>query len=302
MVGAIGVGGCSATTTSSPSPTTPASVNLSSSPAASPDPSRFATAISAPRVSIGSTTNDKGVSVVDLTFGDDDIGQTDAYLVVPVGAKKAASVIWFHWLESGAPTSNRTEFLDEAKAMAHRGVVSLLVDGTLPWKEPPTSIAHDVAAVEREVKMLRRGVDLLTARPEVDPDHIAAVGHDFGSMYCSLLFGADERVKALAMMTPTARWADWFYRYWRIRDPEADYLSAMAPLDPVTWLPRANGRAILLQFSASDRFVPTDVAREITDAAGASAEDRTYDDGHELGDEARTERDTWLAKELGLGS
>lgn len=248
------------------------------------------------------TTAGKGVSVLDLSFGDDDIGQTDAYLVLPTGAKRAAAIIWFHWLESGAPTSNRTEFLDEAKSLAHGGVVSLLVDGTLPWKEPPTSIAHDVAAVEHEVKMLRRGVDLLTARPEVDPDRVAAVGHDFGSMYCSLMLGADERVKALVMMTPTAHWADWFYRYWRIRDPEAEYLSAMAPLDPVTWLPRANGRPILLQFSANDRFVPTDVAREITDAAGASAENKTYDDGHELGDEARIERDAWLAKELGLSS
>jgi fermentation-respiration switch protein FrsA (DUF1100 family) len=103
------------------------------------------------------------------------------------------------------------------------------------------------------------------------------------------------------MMAPTARWADWFYRYWEISDPEDEYLDAMAGLDPVTWLPLAAPRPVLLQFALNDQYVPADVAAEISAAVGSSGETRTYEGaGHELNEEAMTDRDAWLAELLGL--
>jgi fermentation-respiration switch protein FrsA (DUF1100 family) len=105
----------------------------------------------------------------------------------------------------------------------------------------------------------------------------------------------------MVMMAPTARWADWFYRYWDISDPEDEYLAAMAGLDPVTWLPLAAPRPVLLQFAEHDDYVPASVAAEISTAAGSSAESRTYAGaGHALNEEAMTDRDTWLADLLGL--
>ena len=65
------------------------------------------------------------------------------------------------------------------------------------------------------------------------------------------------------MMAPTARWADWFYRYWQISDEEAAYQAALEQYDPVEVLPNAGGRPILLQFADNDRFVPADVAQSI---------------------------------------
>jgi fermentation-respiration switch protein FrsA (DUF1100 family) len=105
----------------------------------------------------------------------------------------------------------------------------------------------------------------------------------------------------MVMMAPTARWADWFYRYWDISDPEDEYLAAMAGLDPVTWLPLAAPRPVLLQFASNDEYVPADVAAEISAAAGSSAETRTYEGaGHELNEAAMTDRAAWLAELLGL--
>ncbi len=59
---------------------------------------------------------------------------------------------------------------------------------------------------------------------------------------------------------------------------------------------------MLLQFASNDQYVPESVAEEISTAAvGLTAETRTYDDaGHELNDEARADRDAWLAEILGL--
>jgi predicted esterase len=260
---------------------------------------RFGTPGPPPAVTERSTESSDGVSVTDLSFGDGSAA-TDAYLVRPDSTESAAGILFFHWVEYGSPTSNRTEFLEEARAFAGRGVVSLLVDGRFPWKEAPDSLAHDVAAVEADADMLRQGLDLLRSQPGVDPARIALVGHDFGAMYSSIVFGADPAPVGLVMMAPTARWADWFLKYWRIGDPEADYLAAMAPLDPVTWLPRGAGRPILLQFADHDQYVPEAVAAEIAAAAGSTAEVRNYDTEHEMSEEARADRAEWLADLLDL--
>jgi predicted esterase len=143
-------------------------------------------------------------------------------------------------------------------------------------------------------------VDLLAAQPEVDAERIALVGHDFGAMYSSIVFGADPSLDGLVMMAPTARWGDWFLRYWEIADPDEAYQAAMAPLDPVTWLPEAAGRPMRLQFGSDDQYVPQPVADEIAAAAGDGVQVTTYDTGHPLNDEARADRAAWLSDLLGL--
>jgi fermentation-respiration switch protein FrsA (DUF1100 family) len=75
----------------------------------------------------------------------------------------------------------------------------------------------------------------------------------------------------------------------------------MAPMDPVTWLPLAGPRPVLLQFAANDQYVSADVAAEISVAAGDSARTETYPDAsHELDEAARADRDAFLAEELGF--
>ena len=256
--------------------------------------------MSAPSVRVRGKETADGVTVTDLAFDGGEIGATEAYLVAPAGGGSGTPVLWFHWLEGGSPTSNRTEFLDEARGFARRGVTSLLVQGVLPWLERPSGIAHDRALIEREVAMLRRAVELLLSQPGVDPSRLAAVGHDFGGMYLTLLFGEERRIGSFVLMAPTARWADWFTVYWRLEDETDAYAAALAPLDPVAHLPRAAGRPVLLQFAAHDDYVPAEVAAEITAAAGPSAEARTYDCGHEMDAAARADRESWLAERLSL--
>jgi predicted esterase len=241
------------------------------------------------------------VNTTDLSF--DGGRPTNAYLVAPAdeSARSGRAILWFHWLETGAPTSNRTEFLAEAKALAASdGIVSLLVDGKFPWKESPSGIEHDQAAVEAELTMLAVGYELLLAQPGVDAARTALVGHDFGSMYSSVLFSRDARPKLLVMMAPTARWADWYLRYWNITDDADQYRATMAPLDPVTALADAapSGRKVLLQFASLDQYVPSEVANEITTAAGPNVTRQDFDTGHDMNDEARTERDAWIIANL----
>jgi predicted esterase len=271
-----------------------------SAAAAIPDPSRFVSQTSgAPAVEVRTTETNGGVTVTDLAFENGSGGQTDAYLCERESGGSGAAIVWFHWLETGNPTSNRTEFLEEATALAARGVVSLLVQGTLPWSQQPTSVVADTEAIEAEVVMVHRALDLLRSRSDVDQARIALVGHDFGGMYAALAAGSAPAVAALAMLAPTARWADWFARYWQLDSDDA-YAAGMAPLDPVTWLPELDGRPVLLQVGSDDQYVPPEVVADLTVALGPDGDVREYEAGHELNEAARTDRDAWLAEVLRL--
>ncbi|HET7521321.1 MAG TPA: dienelactone hydrolase family protein [Candidatus Limnocylindria bacterium] len=250
-----------------------------------------------PGVTLVSSETADGVTVHDITFGS---AETPGYLVGPEGGATGPAVLFFHWLEGGNPTSNRTEFLEEARTLAARGVTSFLVDGTFPWKERPSGLEHDVAAVDGDAAMLRAGLDALLSQPGVDASRVVLVGHDFGGMYSAKVYAEDPSLVALVVMAPTARWSDWFLRYWRFDVDEDAYRAAMEPLDPVTTLAQADGRPILLQFADNDQYVPQNVAAEISAAAGEAAETRTYEAGHELSEEARDERMAWVLERLGV--
>jgi dipeptidyl aminopeptidase/acylaminoacyl peptidase len=141
----------------------------------------------------------QGATVEDVVFTAPS-GEVSAYLVRPTGRTAGAAVLFLHWYEPASDTSNRTEFLEEAVALARAGVVSLLPEQRFPWHEGPSDPVHDREAVIAQVVDLRRALDVLTAQPAIDSGRIAVVGHDYGGMYGALLAGFDGRPSAYVLM------------------------------------------------------------------------------------------------------
>jgi hypothetical protein len=108
-------------------------------------------------------------------------GAVTACLVVPPGKGPFPAVIYGHWCMPGSVKKNRTEFLEEAIVLTHSGVISLLPDHVIVhpgFIEDNTPLNEKQIAVEpQQVVNLRRGVDLLYARPDTNPKRLAYVGH-----------------------------------------------------------------------------------------------------------------------------
>ncbi|PYQ70415.1 MAG: hypothetical protein DMG04_24825, partial [Acidobacteria bacterium] len=145
--------------------------------------------------------------VHDITYASPRGGCVPAYLVVPKGRGPFAAVIWGHWYWENSPQRNRTEFLEEAAALAQAGVVSLLTDGPIARpghvedKDPLSE--RQAADLQQQVIDMRRGVDVLLTRRDVDPNRLAFVGHSYNAAVGATLSGVDRRFRAFVLMAGT---------------------------------------------------------------------------------------------------
>lgn len=251
-----------------------------------------------------------GATILDVTF-DSPGTVVSAYVVEPAATDAApaapgrAGIVFFHWLETGSPTSNRSEFLSDAVTLAREGAVSVLVQGEFPWLKDPAGLDADQAAVVTEALKVRRSIDLLLARGDVDPGRIAVVGHDYGAMYSILLAGVDPRPRAFVLMAATPHHADWNIPFWLApggldEAGRAAYRAGMAPLDPISAVGAAAPAALLFQFAREDFYIPEPTALAFYAAASEPKRLELFDAEHPLNGDATASRLAWLRGQLGL--
>ena len=233
----------------------------------------------------------------DVTFSGANGQPVPAFLVAPASGTARAGVLFLHWL--GDDFSSRDEFVDEAVELAGQGIESMLITQHFPWSERPLGVDHDRVAIGLQVRSVRRALTLLA--DEVGDTKIALVGHDYGAMYGILTASVDDRVAALACMTPDSTWVGWFVKYFHVvaEGDAAGYAQAMADLDPVSRIASVSA-PILLQFGTGDFYVSGEHATALANAAPGGTLLHSYDVGHRLDGRARDDRDAWLLQELGL--
>ncbi|HEY1919447.1 MAG TPA: alpha/beta fold hydrolase [Streptosporangiaceae bacterium] len=225
-----------------------------------------------------------------------------AYLVKSGGAlgtSSHAGILFLHWL--GQIHSNRTEFLAEATGLARRGAVSLLPQGTFPWKVAPTGTRQDVTAVKQQLAAFQACLNWLMARQYIDQSRIAVVGHDYGAMYGALLADANPQVHAAVLATPDATWGHWFVKYWLgyTGQRAARYDALFTSLQPVRHVSRLGNRE-LFQWAGQDIYVSASVRMQFARHAPQAQVDLYPGADHQLDAAAQTARDAFLENELGL--
>jgi len=220
-----------------------------------------------------SVEDHNGVAVHDITYGAYSPqygfpikGRMSAYLAKPSGTRPFAGVVFMHWL--GETNGDRSEFLEEAVMLANKGVVSLLIEGLFPWHVSPSSYEADRVQVINQVIELRRALDVLLSQPEVDPQRIGYVGHDYGAMFGGILAGVDKRVKAYVLMAGMGNFGDWSLTYWPVTGSKSrkEYRDAMADVDPIGYIKYAAPAALFFQFAQNDFYISEEVAKQFYDA------------------------------------
>jgi len=237
------------------------------------------------------------VDDVSYTSGRD---RVSAFLVHAPGAKgRRPAVIYLH----GAG-GDRQELLVPSTWVAARGGVALTI--TAPSSVLPSPTGQGAAFVRwqgdtqrRDVVAVRRAIDLLSQRKDVDSKHIGFVGWSSGSHTGGILAGVEPRLQAIVLMSGGVAPVSEALAVAPagLRGPIRRYL---APVDPLRYLPHARASSLFLQDGRRDLTVPHAALLTFANAAPSGTRLRWYDAGHGLNSRAYRDQIEWLADRLRL--
>jgi dienelactone hydrolase len=254
-----------------------------------------------------------GGTLHDITYTSPKGGPVGAYLVVPNGKGPFAAILFGHW-----GNGTRAEFIPEAKIYARADAVSLIPD--YPWDRPQpwhrTPDHYDEPELDRDIQIqavvdLRRGIDLLLARPDVDPKRLAYIGHSYGAQWGSILSAVDKRMKTSVLMAGVAEIDDILLRSndpgivdFRKTQPAGRlerYCQVNGDIDAVHFVGHAAPVPLLLQFANFEQYFDKSSMERNVAAASEPKQIFYYDTGHDLNDpKVLEDRYDWLAKYINL--
>jgi dienelactone hydrolase len=272
------------------------------------DRSLFAYDVNAPlnlQKAVESTNN--GVEVSTISFSSPGGGSVTGLLFDPVGRSSLRpGIVLMH----GMPGTARG-MAAYGQQLAQFGAVVIAIDAPFARRggEPVRLTTEDRAEQIQLIKDLQRAVDVLRARPNVDDEHIAYLGISYGAAMGALFVGIERRIKAAVLVVGDGGLVSHF------TGPEdlsfmaslscatrVGWFRAMAPIEPIRFIPHASPNALLLQNGRSDNLVPVADAEVLHAAAPDPKTIRWYTAGHGLNQQALFDRHDWLHEKIGLDS
>ena len=152
-----------------------------------------------------------------------------------------------------------------AQVLAQHGAVVIAIDAPFARRggEPVRFSTEDRAEQIQLIKDLQRAVDVLRAHANVDDERIAYLGISYGGAMGALFVGIERRLTAAVLVVGDGGLVSHF------TGPEdLDFMAglscatrvawfrAMAPIEPIRFLPHASPTALLLQNGRIDNLVP----------------------------------------------
>jgi hypothetical protein len=231
-------------------------------------------------------------------------GRVPALIIRPSGNGPFAGLIVQHGLPG-----EKFQVLPIAEDFARTGAVVVAIDA--PWSrrgELPDFTERDRADQIQLMVDLRRAVDLLQSRDDVEDDRIAYVGVSYGAAMGGLLAAIEDRLRAFVLASGDGGLVSHFTGTGAYADgplsqlpPERRkrWLDAMRPIEPIKWIGRAVAPILFLS-GRNDELVPPADARQYQQAAHEPKDVRWYDSGHILPPKAICDAARWLEERIGI--
>jgi hypothetical protein len=260
-------------------------------------------------VQVVSTQKEGTLTLQEITYASPKGGRVPATLIVPDGKGPFAGILLMH----GAP-GTRDRMLPEARELAQRGAVTIAINAPFsrPGRAPEDMIRFDERDRDDQIQLivdLRRAVDVLLARKDVDPARLAYTGRSYGGAMGGLLAGVEKRIKAYALVVGDGGLVAHFTGIddrgrspleQMPREERQRWLAAMQPIEPVRFVGKAAPSHLLFQNGMQDQLVPPVDGRAYQEAGSEPKTLLWYQAGHQLNDEAVRDRHLWFAEMIGI--
>jgi dienelactone hydrolase len=236
------------------------------------------------------------VKIHDVWYEGPGHDRVEGYLMIPPGKGPFAGVVFV----PGAG-GTRDTWLIQAADLAARGAVTFALSLPFIENQPmPGGLGpiyqYRIGFVE-SVLDIRRALDLLAARHDVDPQRLGIVGHSLGGGVVAATAGADKRPAAVVLMAPVGR-PHFYPPLPRSLQPEADQeLYAVVPTRYI----RYARPALLLALARHDQVISKSEYDAYQHSVPAGTTVRWYDTSHTFDASSTGDMLDWLAGELHLG-
>ena len=224
-------------------------------------------------------------------------GVVPGSLLIPNGTGPFPAIILMHPTPGG-----REGILGLAEAYVLAGNIALVIDA--PYARPENAdrsfpFTYTRTDYEEQIQLmvdLRRGIDLLEQRTDVDPDKMVYIGASYGGGMGGLLAGIESRLKAYVLMVGGSGLVS------HLNHSDKDWNSFMWPIEPVHFLSYAAPAKLLFQNGLNDSAV---TVAEAVRAQIAGSDPKTimwYPTDHWLNSQAYVDQMNWLNAEIGINS
>jgi dienelactone hydrolase len=246
-----------------------------------------------------------GIERSTISFDSPDGGSVKGLLFDPVTRSSLRpGIVVMHGLPGSA-----NSMAAMAQLFAQYGAVVIAIDAPFDRRngQELRFTSDDRAEQIQLIKDLQRAVDVLRARPNVDPSRIAYVGVSYGGAMGALFVGIERRLRAAVLVVGDGGLVS------HLTDPEdfnfmsglscgtrVNWFRAMAPIEPIRFVPHASPTPLLLQNGRLDELVPVADAEALQNAAPEPKTIRWYNAGHSLNQQANLDRLDWLHQEIGI--
>src|SRR5579872_919328 len=259
---------------------------------------------------IGSVETRDAIQITAISYDSPKRGRVPGNLIAPAGNGPFAGIVYMHWGQG-----NKSERLAEGLEMAKRGTICLAIDAPFLRPDAPQPAADRKDEAERDdyiqmVVDLRRAVDVLVARKDIDPKRIGYVGHSLGATWGGPLAAVEKRIKVFVLMGGLPSLSNFgdddslVAQMQRASTPKSEmqqYAAVMQPYNPENFVARTGPAKIYFQWAQHDMYISRRSADEYYHAVGGPKEQHWYFTSHEFNDAASSsERRDWLIRELGL--
>jgi len=245
---------------------------------------------------------ENGLSVVEITYASPKGGRVPARLIIPQGTGPFAGIVMQYSME-----------LEFGMRYAEYGAVVIYVDppSFRPQDTGPRGIlTFTEQDREEQIQLiidLRRAIDLLMARPDVDPERIAYLGVSYGGAMGGLLAGIDHRPKAYVLIvgdggfvTHQTNPANLTMSLNEFSEEYKAWIDAMWPIEPIHYVSHASPTPLLFQNAVRDQYVNVEDATRYQDTASEPKHVIWYDSEHwPLPDEVIMDSIKWLQQFIG---
>jgi uncharacterized protein len=249
-----------------------------------------------------------GVTVESIAYASPKGGEVPALVVVPKGRGPFPGVIVQH----GLPDT-KEGMLPAGIDLARTGALAVLIDAPFnrPQQgrirsDPLTFTPKDRDEQIQLIVDLRRAIDVLVARPDVNHRQLAYFGVSYGAAMGGLLAGIEDRIKAYVLAVGDGGLVSHFtgaddtdgpLQALPAQDRER-WLAAMRPIEPINFVGQAAPAALLFLAGTKDESIPQQDARRYHQAASQPKQVRWYEAGHFLNCTARADMMAWLARHI----